>query len=133
MIEFYKKNKEIIMYVIFGGCTTLINIFIYYISARIINLNTVYSTITAWIISVIFAYITNRIFVFNINTYVLKEMLIELLSFIGCRIMSGLIEIVIMYFFVDIVGINDMVIKTLTNILIIILNYMASKLYIFKK
>lgn len=129
----YKKYKEVILYIIFGICTTFVNIVVYYICSRILSLKTIESTIIAWMLSVIFAYITNKIYVFHSNKRFLKDVLLEIVSFVGCRLLSGIIDIIIMYAFVDIIGINDIIIKILSNIVIIVFNYVASKLFIFRK
>lgn len=132
MLNLIKKNKETILYLIFGICTTIINIFVYGFSANILLLNTVTSTIIAWIISVIFAYITNRKFVFNSNTKNIMSILKEFISFMICRITTGLLDVGIMYLFVDKLNYNGIIIKIASNVLVIIINYIVSKLVIFK-
>lgn len=132
MLKLIKKNKETVLYLIFGICTTIINIFVYGFSVNILLLNTVTSTTIAWIISVIFAYITNRKFVFNSNTKNIMLILKEFISFMICRITTGLLDVGIMYIFVDKLNYNGMIIKIASNVLVIIINYIVSKLVIFK-
>lgn len=132
MLNLIKKNKETILYLIFGVCTTIINILVYGFSANILLLNTVTSTTIAWVISVIFAYITNRKFVFNSNTKNIMSILKEFISFMICRITTGLIDVGIMHLFVDNLNYNGMIIKIASNVLVIIINYIVSKLVIFK-
>lgn len=133
MIELIKKYKEFILYIFFGVCTTIVNIIVYYACTRLFNLKTVESTFVAWSLSVLFAYITNRIYVFSSKKNSLKDILSEVISFIGYRLLSGIIDIIIMYIFVDVFEINDMIIKIFSNVIVIIFNYVASKLYVFKK
>lgn len=125
------QYKEIISYIFFGGCTTLVNIVIYYACSYVIGLNTVVSTIVAWILSVVFAYITNKIYVFESDSFELKVIRNEIVSFFGCRIATGIMDLIIMVVFVDWLLYPDLIIKIISNILVILINYIASKLFIF--
>lgn len=127
------KYKEVILYIFFGGCTTLVNIVVYYICAHLLSLGTVPSTAVAWILSVAFAYITNKIYVFESRSRELRAIVREIVSFVSCRFLTGLMDLVIMYACVDILRFNDLIIKIISNILVIILNYIASKLLIFRE
>lgn len=132
-MKIFKKYKEVILYVFFGGCTTLVNIVIYFICAHAVSLNTTISTIISWIVSVTFAYTTNKIWVFESRNKRSTDLFKEIVSFYGCRLTTGIIDLLIMILFVDILKFNDMIIKILSNILVIVLNYIASKVYIFTK
>ena len=90
------------------------------------------STAIAWTIAVFFAYWSNRNFVFHSSAHTFQEILTEAASFFAARITTGIIDIIIMYLFVDVFGFHDVVIKTASNILVIILNYIFSKILIFK-
>lgn len=129
--ELFLKYKEMILYLFFGGCTTLVNIIVYYICSRM-GLRTSLSTVIAWALSVLFAYVTNRKFVFKSKAFGFLPILKEISGFFLCRFATGLLDLVIMVVFVDFLHLNDMVIKVLSNILVIVLNYVASKLFIFK-
>lgn len=129
----FKKYKEIILYVFFGGCTTLVNIIVYYVCAHPMSLATVPSTVIAWILSVAFAYITNRIYVFESRSKGYMTVLREIVSFVSCRLLTGLMDLAIMFVCVDLLGLSDLIIKILSNVLVIILNYIASKCLIFRK
>ena len=133
MKQLYNKYKEVILYIFFGGCTTLVNIVVYYLCAHPLNMLTTMSTIISWILSVTFAYVTNKIWVFESNVDNKHDLLKEMVSFYGCRLSTGILDLIIMIVFVDILRFNDLIIKILSNILVIVLNYVASKLYIFKK
>ena len=91
------------------------------------------ATVFAWIISVAFAYITNKIWVFKSKNTNLKNVLREISDFVGCRLFSGLLDLLIMWIFVDVLLLNDMVIKILSNIVVVIINYVASKWFIFRE
>lgn len=131
--ELFLKYKEMVLYLIFGGLTTLVNIVTYALFAYVFNMGTVVSTSLAWVVSVIFAYITNKIFVFESKTDSLAMALTECISFFGCRLATGLLDVLIMFVSVNILHFNDMVMKIFSNILVIILNYIFSKLFIFGK
>lgn len=129
----WKKYKEVVLYLIFGAGTTLVNIVTYYICAHPLHQDTLLSTCTAWILSVLFAYVTNKIWVFESKSTDLKEIIREMISFFSCRLLTGGLDVVIMLVCVDLLKWNDMVVKISANIIVIILNYLASKLFIFKK
>lgn len=128
-----KKYKSIILYLFFGVCTTFINIIVYIISDRGLKTNTIISTIIAWIISVFFAYITNRIWVFESSAPNIQAVCFEAAQFVLCRLLTGVLDVFLMFFGVDIIGINDILMKIFSNVLVVIINYIASKLIIFKK
>lgn len=131
--EIYMKYKSIILYVFFGGCTTLVNFATYVLCTRLLSFGTVVSTVIAWILAVTFAYVTNRSLVFESQASGLKKYIIEIVSFFSCRLLTGILDFVIMYVCVDRMHFNDLIMKILSNILVIVLNYVASKLLIFKK
>lgn len=125
------KNKEIILYLFFGVCTTLVNIIVYYFCSHLFYIGTTISTAISWLLSVSFAYITNKVWVFNSKVTNKKILYKEMISFYGCRLTTGIIDLIIMIIFVEIFCFNDMIIKILSNVLVIVLNYVASKLYVF--
>lgn len=129
----YVKYKEVILYLVFGGLTTLVNIVSYAVFARILNMDTVTGTSVAWLISVIFAYITNKIFVFESKTNTFALLVKECVSFFGCRLATGVMDVAIMYLSVDLLHFNDIVIKIVSNVFVVILNYIFSKLFIFRR
>lgn len=130
--ELFAKYREMILYLFFGGCTTLVNIVSYYICSRI-GIGTAVSTVIAWVLSVLFAYATNRKFVFLSKATELAAILKEAAGFFLCRLATGILDLAIMVVFVDFLHFNDMIIKILSNIIVIVLNYVASKLLIFKE
>ena len=133
IIELFKKYKEDILYVIFGGFTFLTNLVTYLVCTRLFNIDILISNSIAWIVSVVFAYITNKIFVFESKETRLQYIIKEFSSFVGCRIFSGVVELMIIFVMATLAGINDLVVKIVTNVVVIVLNYVCSKLIIFKK
>ena len=121
------------MYLLFGGLTTLVNIVFFWVSRNLFLWDLVVSTILAWFVSVIFAYVTNKLFVFESRSFAPKVMFPEIGAFFAARLFSGLLDLGIMYLFVDILHWHEMLMKILSNVLVIILNYLFSKLFIFKK
>ena len=133
MIKVLRKYREVIMYLIFGVLTTLVNILSYIAFTRIFKVDVYVSNVIAWILSVLFAYVTNRKYVFNSKTKTIKSTLKEMLSFYTCRLITFGVDMVLMYVMIDLMTINDMVSKVVVSFIIIILNYIFSKLIIFKK
>lgn len=127
------KHKDIFLYIIFGVLTTVINIITYFLTYNILSIPNIPSTIIAWIVSVIFAFLTNKKYVFESTDWNKNTLIKEGWKFTSCRIGTGVLELIIMYVFVDLLKYNGLVFKVLTNVIVIILNYIASKLIIFKK
>lgn len=138
--ELFEKYKEIIMYLIFGVGTTAVNWITYTVltvTGMVVNMNI--ANIIAWITAVIFAYITNKIWVFESKSWKIDLLVKELGMFLGARVFSGLFEIglfpVLMWMGLNqaIFGVEGMVAKVLISGIVIVLNYIFSKLLIFKK
>ncbi len=132
-LSLYARYKEAILYLFFGGLTTLVNIVSYAAFARVLKMDVVAGTVLAWIVSVVFAYATNKTFVFESRTHGILEFLRESLSFFGCRLATGVMDVAIMYVSVDVMGLNDILMKIASNVLVVILNYVFSKLLIFRR
>lgn len=129
----HEKYMDVIPYLFFGVCTTLVNVIVYWIAAYLLHLAVMPSTILAWIFAVLFAYITNRKWVFLSQVKDIKKIFRETLLFFICRMITGIIDWTCMFLFVNLLHYNDVFIKFLANVIVIILNYMASKLIIFKR
>lgn len=128
-----KENISLLSYLFFGVLTTLINMVVYALLFQNGILNNVASTITAWIAATIFAFVTNKIFVFKSTKNDVKTLLYELGSFYFFRIATGIVDVLIMWLAVDILYLNPNLFKLISNLIVIVLNYLASKLVIFKK
>lgn len=130
MKNIIQKNKEIIMYLVFGVLTTVVNIVVYYIFSNFLHMNYLFSNAMAWFLSVLFAYVTNRKYVFDSkNNQIIKEAI----SFFGSRLATGIMDMVLMWFLVNFNIVNDVVAKVVVNVIVVILNYILSKLVVFKK
>ena len=131
--ELFFKYKEIISYLFFGGCTTIVNFVSYYIPARIFGIDEIVSNVIAWCVSVLFAYVTNKIFVFSSKTESIKQTIKELASFVFARLFTGaLCDVGLFALMIHVLNINDIVSKITTQVLVVVLNYVLSKLVIFK-
>lgn len=131
--ELMIKYKSFILYAIFGVLTTVVNVVTYYLFAKVFGCGTAISTIIAWFVAVLFAYVTNKKWVFDSPSWEKDVLIKELIAFFSCRLLTGLLDFIIMMVFVDVLHFNDLIIKVISNIIVIILNYVASKLVIFKK
>ncbi len=129
----FEKYREKILYLVFGALTTAVNTGVYWLCAHPLNLPVVPGTVIAWFIAVLFAYVTNRKWVFRSETNTRKAFIREMVSFYLCRLATGVLDWVLMYLLVDQLHWNDLYVKVGVNILVILLNYVASKLLIFKK
>ena len=127
----WQKYREMIMYLVIGGMTTLVNIIVYMILSKT-GFGTVSADFDAWLVTVIFAYVTNRIFVFRSDKRAFADVLKEILSFFSGRIATGILDIAIMVICVDVLFYNEFVMKIVANVIVIILNYIISKLWVFK-
>ena len=127
MLKMYKKYNEIINYVIFGVLTTLVSLVTYYLCSKVFHIYYLVSNVISFIISVLFAYVTNKIYVFKSDAKGSK-VLKELFSFVSSRILSFIIENVILVILVSVIKLDDMISKTIVQIIVIILNYILSKL-----
>lgn len=139
MMDFLKKHKEIILYIIFGVGTTLVNWVIYTLLVTICNSGVTVGNAIAWVAAIIFAFITNKLFVFESKSWAFANTLKEGLSFLASRIFSGIVEIVGPILLIQVglnqsvFGIKGAVAKAITSIVVIILNYLLSKLLVFRK
>ena len=130
LFDLYKKYKEIINYLIFGGLTTLISIITYALFAKVFHIDYLISNVLSWIIAVLFAYITNKLFVFESKS---KKNIKEITSFFFFRVVSLIMEMIILYVFVDTLHIDDLVTKIIAQVIVIVSNYVFSKVFVFKK
>lgn len=132
--ELYFKYKEVINYLVFGVLSMIVNFASYYLFARVLNIDEVISSGLSWFCAVLFAYITNKLFVFDSKTNTAKEFLKEMISFFLARILSGILcDVGTFALMVKVFGINDMIAKVVTQVMVVIVNYILSKFFIFKK
>lgn len=133
MKQLYQEHKQIILYLFFGVCTTVINTICYAVLYEWLGIVNIVSTIVAWFVAVVFAFVTNKRYVFESQRAKLSDKLREFTSFFGCRILTGILDVIIMAVAVDYLKWNSIIWKFISNIIVTIMNYIASKFVIFKK
>ena len=140
LVAIFKKYKSIILYIFFGGVTTLVNIGTFFILNKLLlsttsineDISVNIANIIALLTSILIAYLTNRKWVFDSKANGGKEIFREIVTFFSCRGLTMLLDMGIMNLFVVVLGYNELLIKILANIIVIILNYVLSKLIIFR-
>lgn len=135
MINFFKQHREIIAYLIVGFLTTAVSLIVYYALTTTLldpqnGLELQIANIISWVISVLFAFITNRRYVFQSKE---KALIKQMLLFFVGRLGTLLLDMLLMFLLVTRGGMNDRIAKVLVQILVIIGNYIFSKLIVFRK
>ena len=128
-----RKHYDILAYLFFGVLTTVVNYIVYLPCYNLLHFSAAVSIVIAWIAAVAFAYLTNKPFVFKSYDWSAKTVVPELTKFVGSRIVSGALETAIIFVTVDLLLLNGNVMKLITSVLVVILNYVASKLLVFRK
>ena len=133
--ELYNKYKEIINYLIFGVLTTVVSLVVYYISVfTFLNpdnpIQLQIANILSWIAGVTFAYFTNRRFVFESKE---QNKLKEATKFVASRIVTLILDMIIMWLGVTVLHNNDKIIKIISQVIVVISNYIFSKIFVFTK
>ena len=127
------NNTELVAYLFAGVATTVVNYVVYFAATRWLGMGVMAGTWTAWVLAVAFGYVVNKAFVFRTHCENMRALVKEAFSFVTMRLVSLGMETVLMFVTVELLGLNDLVMKLLTNILVIIANYVFSKMFIFKK
>lgn len=135
--KLYKQHREVIQYLIFGVLTTLVNFVTYYILKFVfgnddIRIDKLFNAI-ACIISIIFAYVTNRTWVFQSKAKGFKNIVKEMISFFSCRAFTMVLDTLIFWVGHEILNWNDFIVKCISQVVVIVLNYVLSKLIVFRK
>ncbi len=133
MKDLIKKHWDLITYLVFGVLTTVVNYLVYLPCYNWFGLGAAVSNAIAWVVAVAFAYLTNKPFVFRSHDWSMKVVLPELGKFLACRVGSGLLETGILLVTVDLMHWNGNVMKLITSVLVVLLNYVGSKLLVFNK
>ncbi|MCI8290726.1 MAG: GtrA family protein [Clostridia bacterium] len=135
--NYYKKYEEIIKYLFFGVLTTVVNYVVYYAIVFMMHTSSgmigFLANLFANLSAIIFAYVTNRKFVFDSKATGRKEIFKEMASFFSCRVFAMIVDSLIYYIGCTTMGFSDLIVKTISQVVIIILNYVLSKLVVFKK
>ena len=129
----WEKYRSILIYLIFGVLTTAVNYLVYIPCLKLLGLSAFVSNVIAWCVAVLFAFLTNKPFVFESKDWSAKTVVPEFTKFVGTRVASGLMETFILMVAVDMLGWNGVIWKLVTNVIVVILNYIGSKLLVFQR
>ena len=127
------KHREALLYLLFGMLTTTVNYLVYFPLYNYWNITASISNLIAWFIAVLFAFLANKKFVFKSKDWTYKFVCIEGFKFAVCRLASGMFETIALFLAVDTFGFNGNVWKILVSIIVVIINYLGSKFFVFKK
>ena len=131
--ELVRAHLDLVLYGVFGVLTTLVNIVSYWAFAHVLGLGTLVSSVLAWIASVAFAYLTNRRWVFQSEARGAAAIAKEAASFFAARLATGALDWAGMWLLVDVARLPDMPVKLALNVAVIVLNFVLSKLVVFRK
>lgn len=131
--DLVKKYRDVLTYLVFGVLTTLVNYAVYLPCLNILGMSAAVSNCIAWVTAVIFAFVTNKPFVFGSHDWSMKTVIPEFTKFIATRLSSGVLETLILLVAVDTLGGNGNIWKLITQVLVIVINYVGSKLLVFRK
>lgn len=129
---FYKAHKEVLLYLFFGGLTTLVSIVTFALFTGI-GMDALTANIPSWILAVLFAYVTNKIWVFDAPTHGVVALIKQMASFFAGRLATLGMEELILYIFVTKLGLWAMAVKIAAQVAVIVGNYVISKILIFRK
>ena len=137
--QLWNKYREILLYLVFGVATTGVNFVVYTVAVELFAADMTLANAVAWLCAVIFAFVTNKLLVFDSRSFRLSALLKEGLSFFGARALSGVIEVVAPAWLyslgvtADLFDIQGITAKLIVSVVVIVLNYVFSKWFIFRK
>ena len=129
----YRKYEEGINYLIFGFLAFVLNYVLYFLFASALQMHYMAATALSWVLTVVFAYWTNRTFVFKSKNKDAQSLGKEFVSFIGARVATEILELALMFIMVDCASLNEYLSKLVCQVIVIVANYFLSKLWIFKE
>lgn len=133
MRKLLMQYRELISYGFWGVATTLVNYAVYFLCTRVLTLDPLAANVLAWAVSVAFAYVVNKLFVFSSKSWERPVVLREAWQFVSARLFSGVLETAGIFLFVTLLHFHDGVVKIIAGIVVILLNYVLSKWVVFRK
>lgn len=130
---FYKKNKSVLLYLFFGVLTTAVSIVSFFVAGTVLGINVHIANTISWVLAVTFAFVTNRIWVFDAKCETKKDFFIQARDFYGGRLATYFVEELILLVFVNLLHFNQDIIKIIAQFVILVLNYLVSKFFVFRK
>lgn len=131
--EMIKKYREIILYIVFGGLTTIVSIGSFAWCEMALGMDPLIANVVSWVLAVTFAYITNKIWVFQAKTKDMKDAFMQMMGFYGGRLLTLGIEELILLIFINGLGFPGILVKIAAQVIVLIANYIISKCFIFRK
>lgn len=133
IVQLYQKYQDILAYLIFGGLTTVVNLVVFYVTVTLWGWNYQVGNVWAWFLSVLFAYLTNRVWVFHSHFTTVKALASEAVSFFLARGATLIMDMAIMWIGVSLLAQNEMLTKLVDQVVVVLANYFFSKWFVFKK
>ena len=133
IFDLLKKYQDIISYLFFGVLTTAVNFLVYYPLTNVLGFDETVANVIAWVVSVVFAFVTNKPFVFKSHDWSAKVVVPEWTKFVSTRVGSGLLETLMIFVLVTLMRFDGNIIKIAASVFVIVINYVGSKLIVFKK
>lgn len=130
--SFYKKHQEAIDYVFFGVLATGVNLLTFFFLDRLLAWPYLWANAVAIVLSILFAFVTNKRYVFRSKASSWQDHLQEFLRFISARLLSGGLDMLVLWILVDGLNMSSQWAKLLTQVMVVVLNYIFSKLFVFK-
>ena len=125
------SRRQLFLYALFGVLTTVVNIAVYSLCTRVFDISMPISNAFAWFFAVLFAYLTQRCWVFETSAHTILSVIREAVSFLGCRVFTGILDMGVMYIGIELLHGDDLTVKCVANFLVILANYVGSKLIVF--
>lgn len=127
------KHKTALIYLVFGVLTSLVDFLVYIPLHKLLEISAAVSNTVAWIAAVLFAFFTNKLFVFQSKNWSAKNLFNEFWKFTICRVGTFLLEEVFLFITADMLSYDGLVMKLLISVVVVVLNFFASKFFAFKK
>lgn len=132
-LTLYYKYKMVLMYLFFGGLSFFLNLGLFALLDGVCHIHELIANVICWIACVLFQFVTNRLWVFDGRTESTGALVKQMTSFFGGRVFTLLVEEAIIFVFITWLGFNDMIVKLIAQIVVIVLNYVISKWFVFRK
>ena len=129
----YERFRELFWYGVFGVLTTIINMAAFWLFSDMLSVHYMVANVIAWVIAVAFAYVTNKLWVFESKSWARSVWIPECIGFVSARLATGLLDMGLMYLMISIIGVPKMWAKLVSNVVVIIGNCVLSKLVVFRK
>lgn len=133
LYQLYAQYKDIIAYLVFGGLTTVVNLIVFFVTNSLWHWNYQLATVLAWFLSVLFAYVTNRVWVFHSHYTNFSALVQETIKFFSARGATLVLDIGIMWIGVSLLQQNAMLTKLVDQVVVVVANYFFSKWFVFNK